>query len=405
MNKHLFMAAVALVAGASALSAQTQLLKQAEKSGGKPADVVKILTPAFSDPETSKMSQTYMIPANAFFKEYDELFGFKQLGKTPEGGDKKMSDDLLEGYAYYMKALSVDTVVDAKGKVKAKNSGKIINALSGHANDFNNAALSYWELKEYNNAYRAWDAFLGFYEDPRFQGKIVAQADTVLGEIYFNQALAAWQADSLQNALGAFANAQRKGYGKKQLYDYAMSVASLAKDQDAVIKWASEGNAKYGAEDPNYLGNIINVYLQNKEFDKAFNYIDKAIAAEPGNAQYYVIKGILYENQEKKPEAKEMFLKAVTLDPQNQQANSLYGASLCQEAYKLSDEAPTSAAEYQAYFDSKIKPLFIEATKYLEKAYTIDPENSGEALRYLDNIYYNLHDEKMQEDVKRRQGL
>ena len=100
-----------------------------------------------------------------------------------------------------------------------------------------------------------------------------------------------------------------------------------------------------------------------------------------------------------------MFLKAVTLDPQNQQANSLYGASLCQEAYKLSDEAPTSAAEYQAYFDSKIKPLFIEATKYLEKAYTIDPENSGEALRYLDNIYYNLHDEKMQEDVKRRQGL
>ena len=315
MNKHLFMAAVALVAGASALSAQTQLLKQAEKSGGKPADVVKILTPAFSDPETSKMSQTYMIPANAFFKEYDELFGFKQLGKTPEGGDKKMSDDLLEGYAYYMKALSVDTVVDAKGKVKAKNSGKIINALSGHANDFNNAALSYWELKEYNNAYRAWDAFLGFYEDPRFQGKIVAQADTVLGEIYFNQALAAWQADSLQNALGAFANAQRKGYGKKQLYDYAMSVASLAKDQDAVIKWASEGNAKYGAEDPNYLGNIINVHLQNKEFDKAFNYIDKAIAAEPGNAQYYVIKGILYENQEKKPEAKEMFLKAVTLDP------------------------------------------------------------------------------------------
>ena len=136
MNKHLFMAAVALVAGASALSAQTQLLKQAEKSGGKPADVVKILTPAFSDPETSKMSQTYMIPANAFFKEYDELFGFKQLGKTPEGGDKKMSDDLLEGYAYYMKALSVDTVVDAKGKVKAKNSGKIYKTIASHYNDF-----------------------------------------------------------------------------------------------------------------------------------------------------------------------------------------------------------------------------------------------------------------------------
>jgi len=404
MKKQLLMAAAAAIAGASALSAQTQLLKQAEKSGGSPAEVVKIITPAFSDPETSKMSQTYMIPGKAYFDEYDKLFGMKSLGKATDADNKKMSDDLLEGYNYFMKALAVDTVVDAKGKVKTKNSNKIISTLSGHSNDYNIAALTYWELKEYDNAYKAWDVFLGMHEDPRFQGKIMAQNDTILGEIYFNQALAAWQANQLDNALGSFTKAERKGYAKKQLYDYAMSVAVNKKDNEAVIKWASAGHEKF-PDEPNYLGNIINIYLQNKEFDKAFNTIDQAMANDPNNAQYYVIKGILYDNQEKKAEAKDMFAKAAQLDPQSAQANSLLGYAICQEAYKLSDEAPTSAAEYQAYFDGKIKPLFIEAAEYLEKAYNLDPENSSEALRYLENIYYNLHDEAKQEDVKRRQAL
>lgn len=404
MNKQLILAAAAIIAGTSALSAQTQLLKQAEKSGGSPAEVVAILTPAFSDPETSKMSQTYMIPAKAFFDEYDKLFGMKSLGKATDKDNKKMSDDLLEGYDYSMKALAVDTVVDAKGKVKTKNSSKIISTLSGHANDYNIAALTFWDLKEYGNAYKAWDIFLGMYDDPRFDGKLVAQADTVLGEIYFNQALAAWQADNLGNALKSFANAKRKGYSKKQLYDYAMSVASGNNDQEAVVMWASEGHEKF-PEDPNYLGMIINVYLQTKEYDKAFTTIDKAIATDPNNAQYYVIKGILYDTQDKKAEARDMFAKAVKLDPENAQANTYYGSALCQEAYRLSDEAPTSAAEYQTYFDTKIKPLFVEASEYLEKAYSIDPDNGGEALRYLENIYYNLHDEAKQEDVKRRQGL
>lgn len=407
MKKHLVLA-IAMTVGISGAFAQADVLKEAEraqKSGKAPKEVVTIITPAFSNPETSGMAQTYFIPGKAYFDEFDQLFGLKQFNKLPAGGDITMANDLLNGYDFFMKALPLDTVVDAKGKTKTKYSKDIVNTISGHASDYSNAALAFWNEKDYNGAYRAFGIYASIYQDEPFASKArnTAPADTLIGEIYFNQALAAWQADNLADALNAFSNAKNKGYNKKQLYDYALAVATAMKDNDAIYTWAQAGNAEYGKEDANYLGNIINIYLQNKDFDKAFATIDEAIANDPSNAQYYFVKGILYDNQEKKAEAKAMFKKALELNPENNGALTQYGVALCNEAYAMSDAEPAtnSAAEHQKYFDEKIKPLFEEAAIYLEKAWELDNDNM-DALRYLENIYYNLHDEAKEKEIKAR---
>lgn len=404
MKKHLVLAAAALFAGSTAVSAQMQVVKDAEraqKGGEAPAKVVEIITPAFTNPETAKLAQTYYIPGKAMFDEFDKLFGLKSLGRLGDGDGKKMADDLVQGYGYFIQALPLDSVTNEKGKVKTKYSKDIVNTITGHVSDYNDAAITYWDLKNYKGAYDAWDIFLNLYETEPFKAKLTAPADTVIAEVYFNQALAAWQADSLQNALNSFEKAREKGYSKKQLYDYALGVATGLKDNEATFKWAQLGNELYGKEDPNYLGYMINSYLQNKEFDKAFTTIDAAIASDPNNSQYYFVKGVLYDNMDKKADAKAMFAKAVELNGENVQALTQYGAALCQEAYALSDQAPTSVAESQAYFDQKIKPLFEEAAIYLEKAWQLDNDNN-DALRYLDNIYYNLRDEKKQAEIKQR---
>lgn len=404
MKKHLVLAVAALFAGSMAVSAQMQVVKDAEraqKGGEAPAKVVEIITPAFTNPETAKLAQTYYVPGKAMFEEFDKLFGLKSLGRLGDGDNKKMADDLVQGYGYFVKALPLDSVANEKGKIKTKYSKDIVNTISGHVSDYNEAALTYWDLKDYKGAYDAWDIFLNLYETEPFKAKLSAPADTVIAEVYFNQALAAWQAELLQNALNSFEKAREKGYSKKQLYDYALGVATGLKDNAAIFKWAERGNELYGKEDPNYLGYMINTYLQNKEFDKAFTTIDAAIASDPNNSQYYFVKGVLYDNMDKKADAKAMFAKAIELNGENVQALTQYGAALCQEAYTLGDQAPTNAAESQAYFDQKIKPLFEEAAIYLEKAWQLDNENM-DALRYLDNIYYNLRDEKKQEEIKQR---
>ena len=338
------------------------------------------------------------------FDEFDQLYALKQFNKLPEGGAIAMGNDLLGGYAFYMQALPLDSVKNEKGKVKTKYSKDIINTIAGHYGDYNQAAVDFWEAKQYMNAYMAWDCFINIVENPTLAAKVAnVPTDTVVGEIAFNQALAAWQADSLQLALNSFRFAQSKGYNKKTLYDYALAVAVSLGDDLTTFEVAKQGMEAYGSEDPTYIGYVINYYLQNKQFEQAFAMVDEAIASDPNNAQYYFIKGILYDNQDKKAEAKAEFRKAIDMDPENWQALLQYGRVLCEEAYALSDAAPTTAAEYETYFNEKIVPLFKEAADYLEKSWNINSENP-EALRYLENIYYNLHDDAMMQDVENRKN-
>lgn len=399
------------LATAVAASAQANVLKDAEramKEGKEAKDVVAIITPAFTNPETQNNAQTYVIPGKASFSQYDHLLGLKQFNKLPENGDKLMGSLLVQGYEYFAKALPLDSVADAKGKIKTKYSKDIINALVGHFSDYSNAGADLYNSKDYANAYKAWDIFCKIPEIPA-AGEALRKAktmpnDTIFGEIAFNQALAAWQSENLENALAAFLKAKKYGYTKKQLYDYAISVGTSLKNDDVVLALSQEALPLYGKEDPMYMSQIVNYYLQSKQLDKAFEIINQAIAQEPNNAQYYVIQGVLYENSDDpavKAKAIDAYKKGMEVDPKNDQAVYGYGRQICEQAYALADEAPTRADEYAEYFATKLKPLFEQAAQILEQAYTINPDNM-DVLKYLENVYYNLNDEKMLNDVKKR---
>ncbi|MCX4264037.1 MAG: hypothetical protein OSJ37_04890 [Muribaculaceae bacterium] len=399
------------LATAMAASAQANVLKDAEramKEGKEAKDVVAIITPAFTNPETQNNAQTYVIPGKASFSQYDHLLGLKQFNKLPENGDKLMGTLLVQGYEYFAKALPLDSVPDSKGKIKTKYSKDIIGTLVGHFSDYSNAGADLYNAKDYANAYKAWDIFCSIPEIPAAAESLrkskMMPSDTIFGEIAFNQALAAWQSDNLQNALDAFMKAKKFGYNKKQLYDYAISVASNLNNNDMVLELSKEAIPLYGKEDPMYMSQIVNFYLQSKQLDKAFEIINQAIAQEPNNAQYYVIQGVLYENSDDpavKAKAIDAYKKAKEIDPKNDQAVYGYGRQICEQAYALADEAPTRADEYAEYFATKLKPLFEQAAAILEEAYTINPDNM-DVLKYLENVYYNLNDEKMLNDVKKR---
>ncbi len=301
-----------------------------------------------------------------------------------------------------MKALPLDSVTDAKGKVKTKYSKDMVSKLAGHFSDYTSAGVDLFNAKDYKGAYDAWGIFGALAEMPEVAKKVANMpADTIFGEIYFNQGIAAWQMNDLKAALKSFLNAKSKGYTKKSVYDYALAVAAGDNNKEAVLEVAKEALPLYGKEDNTYMGQIVNYYLQNKELDKAFDVINQAIASEPDNAQYYVIQGVLYENAEKRAEAKAAYKKAVELDGENAQALYNYGRQICEDAYALGDSAPTSPEEYDAYYAEKIKPLFVEAATILEKAFEIDSENS-DILKYLENVYYNLRDEEKMEYTKTR---
>lgn len=407
MKKVLFLGVCALFGLGAA--AQQSVVKDAERAMKKEAnfvEVVKIITPAMSNPETQNNPQVYVIPGKTGFKQYDEIFALKQFGKAPEGSEKTMSEALLGGYDYMMKALPLDSLPDAKGKVKTKHSKDIINIIAGHYHDFNNTALEFWNLKNYGNAYRCWEIYVSLPEDARFTKLLQnVPADTIMAEITYNMALAAWQEDNLENALNAFMRAKAKGYTKKNLYDYAIAVATQLKKDDVVTALAEEALPLYGTEDANYVGYVINACLNKKEYDKALSMIDTAIANDPDNAQYYVIKGILFDQDEipaeKRGNSREQYQKATEIDPYNAQAQFQLGFSYYKEACAINDNAPTDEQAYGKIFFEQIKPIMLKGIGYLEQSYNLNEENL-DALKVLESAYYLINDET---NVTRIQGL
>lgn len=389
---------------AFAASAQQNVVKEAEKAmkANQPmAKVVEIVTPAFSDPTTKNHAQPYYIAGKAGFNEYDALLGKRSLGRADENTPVTMAHDLLSSYDYFMKALPLDSLPDEKGKVKPKYSKDIYSTLGGHFADFSNSAVDLWNAKEYANAYKSWGNYLKLAKDPRFAKFINGiPADTTLADIAYNQALAAWQADSLQQSLAAFRNAIKLGYNKKSVYEYAVAVATNAKDNDALLEFATAGNAKFGNEENQFLNQIINYYLQTEKYDEALAYLDKGISENPNNAQYYSLRGIIYDNQKQSDKAHADYAKALELDPANALGLFYMGRNIAAKAGEMQDAYDKN--DFESYKKSTIDPQYREAVGFLEKAYEVDQNNRPEVLKILEILYYNLNDNQGLESVKQR---
>ncbi len=419
MKKIALAAVVCLVAAGA--SAQINVVKDAEramKGNASLDDVVKIITPAFTNPETEQLAQTYYVPGKAAFNNADMLLVQRQLGQLDDKGIVAMAKNLLEGYNYFMKAFPLDSLPDAKGKIKPKYSKDMVNVLAGHYLDYNNAAIDFWGAQDFKGAYDAWTILLSMPKKHAIAKAIPSErqfADSTLSEIAFNRGLAAWQIEKLDDALAAFDQAKSMGYNKKQLYDYAIAVASQANKNDVVAAWANEAIPLYGKEDDSYIRQIINSQLQNGEFDKAKASIDAAIAEDPTNSQYQWVLGIIYNYRkdelrrevanaqgvtDEDPRVKEInqlhadsraaFQKAVELNPANAEAYSGLGMIIYEDAQIADAAAPVNAP--QSYYDQNVTPLLKKAAECYEKAVEINPEDAN-SLKALRIIYYNMNDE------------
>lgn len=393
------------VAATFGASAQMDVVKEAEgKTKGMTPDyaqALEIIQPALTNDATKGLAQTWYVAGKAAFGNYDKMFANKTLGQDVD--DKTMGHSLIDGYTYMMTALPLDSVTDAKGKVKTKYSKDIVKNVSENYTNYFRVGNILWEIEDYDGAYKAWDIYLSLPNDIRLgKSAPVAPADTIISEITFQKACAAWQAGNIPTARKDYDKALKLGYNKKNLFDYAISLAYQDGDEDAIYNLAKEALPLYGSEDTKYMQLIINYHITKKEYEKAKQMLNEAIAANPNDSQYYLLLGLLATEQKDPVEAEANYTKAVEIDPNNANAQLFLGSTLCEKAYALADQSTTlSQAEYEKVYSNQIKPLFLQAIEHLEKAYAADPEGptSGDALRYLRNAYYNAHDEANMERI------
>ena len=159
---------------AVAMTAQHRVVADAKKSINQLSmsvtsyqAAINKIKPALVNDETKSDPEAWYVAGKAYFGLYDKYKDTKMIGKKVD--THAMCNALLAGYDSYLHAMSLDTIreVDGKGKpridkntrqqrVKTRFSGDIVDQISKHAEEFNVAGGELYNIKEWNDAYKAW---------------------------------------------------------------------------------------------------------------------------------------------------------------------------------------------------------------------------------------------------------
>ena len=372
MKKTILLGAAAIMMAFSA-SAQMSLVKDLAKkatSGNvmEMATVLDQIEPAFTNPESANDVFTWYTAGKAAFGIYDEMYKMKIMQQPVD--DKMMNQALSAGFEFFQKALPLDSVVeldkagapklnkDGSKKVKTKYSKEIISALTAHMGDIANAGNVYLQASDWENAADAFGNYADIASSPFAIANGVAAADSTLSQVRFFQGYSQYQIKDYADAYENFTKARKLGYTDNNIVDFQTSS----------------------------LANMVQGMLDNNEYDKAYNFIDNALSADPNNGTLHDIKGFTVELKDGVDAALPFYRKATEVDPTY--ANGFFDVGRCLylQAQKIIDENPNAT---NSQLIPKIKPIYDDAIPFLKKASELNPDDT-KAKNVLDDILYKF---------------
>lgn len=307
--KKTFVAALCLLTAGS-MVAQKKAVDQASKMAGKPDKIEEartLIQGAMQNPETANDARTYYVAGQVEWKTYDNIKGINSL-KGINTLDENMAEMLMNGYNNYLKALELDKVPDAKGK-SLKYTKDIINQIGGHDWDFYSAGVNFYNNKNYPAAYDMLYASADIPANPAMQGMTTLIPDSTRGQIYYLAGISAYSSKNndgtpkLNEALKAFKASADLNYNEPNIYLFQIAcLDNLANGDSTLIKkyypqkmqLAREGFEKFGVQQPNYIGYIVDDYINEQNNPQgALDYLNAAIAKNPNVAKFMSMRGYI----------------------------------------------------------------------------------------------------------------
>ena len=373
MKKMILLGAAAMMAlGASA---QMSLVKDlAKKAGsGNPQAMIEVLEsiePAFTNPESAKDVLTWYTAGKAAFGLYDEMYKMKLMQQPIDDND--MAEALTAAYSFYQQALPLDSVVemdkngmpklnkDGSKKVKTKYSKEIIAALTSHLGDIANVGNIFLQKNDWAKAAAAFGNYADLASSKFAIEQGVATPDSILSEVRFYQGYSQYQVQDYENAYYSLDKARKLGYTDNNIVDFQTSA----------------------------LANMVQGMLDKNEYDKANNFIDNALKADPMNGTLHDIKGFTTELVSGVEAALPFYRKAAEVAPDYANAFFDVGRCLYLQAQKVIDDNPNMTDKD---LFPKIKPIYDEAIPFLEKAIKLNTNpDDKKAKNVLDDILYKF---------------
>ena len=343
---------------------------------------------ALKDSTTKNLAETWYVAGLIGNKENDILYQ-KALLKQPFDTIAKGSA-ILEAYNYFLQALKLDQLPDAKGKVKPRFSKDIKPMLKDYYSIQQNL-IAYgafqFEKKNYEGAVKTFEVFLEIPKLPVMNNEI--KMDSTYNMIAYYTAASASSAKMHDKAIALYEGLKDKKYETKSVYQALYEEYNAKKDTANFVVTLKEGLDKFPT-DAWFLQNLINYYIYSGKVKDALSYLDKAIEKEPNLAQYRYVKGNLEENQGNYEEARAAFDKAIELDPTQAESYAGIGRIYYNKAVKIL-EASAKIKDMKVYNaeTKKAEDLFKQSLPFFKKASEVNPKEI-EYKKTLKTLYYRM---------------
>lgn len=387
--KKISLLALGLVAGLT-VSAQPDVVKNAQGllKSKKYAEALEAVKPALSNPETKETAAPWYIAGKASQGIWDEAYVVTMTGQQlPYDQLKAVSHALIDAYNYYVAAMPLDSKPDMKGKVKPKYTKEMRKTIGENYRSYFQAGLNLYNTQDYPGAYEAWDIYVNLPENPNADPKAyVVDADSLVGQIAYYQALAAYFQKDYAKSMQKVEQALAKGYQEKTLYIVGLEAAGALKDEAAENKYAVAGNANYGADDISFLASIVSTQLQKENYQVCYEAINQSMAIAANDSiksSLYNVTAIVNERENKIDEAKANLDKSIALNPKNAKSYFDMGRLIQNGVAAQEDNADETTRQ------KVLAPELLKAVGFYEKSYELD-DSQTELPGHIYRIYYSL---------------
>lgn len=355
----------------------------------------ELINLALQDSTTKNQAETWYVAGLIGSKENDALYG-KALLKQPFDADAK-GKAILESYNYFLVAAKLDSMPDAKGKIKPKYSKDIKAKIKDYYTTQQNLiayGASLFEKKDYKGALKAFEVYLEIPKLPMMNHEIVE--DSTYNMIKYYSAVAATNAELHPKAIELYSQLKDKNYETKAVYQLLYQEYSTEKDTINSVKILKEGFEKFPSE-AWFLQNLINYFIYSGKTKDALVYLNTAIDREPNIAQYRYVKGNLDESLGNTDSALVSFDKAIQLDSTLAEAYAGKGRLYYNKAVKMVEDA-NNIKDVKLYNAAlkKTEVVFKQSVPFFKKAAELKPKEI-DYKKTLKTLYYRL---KMDSDYE-----
>lgn len=397
MKKSIFLAALMLIsvgcfAQKKAVSTARNLAQQEtpDFDGARAA-----IREALVNEETKDKAETWYVAGLIGYKQNEHIWLMGQMGQAVDNAVKGAAVE--ESIEYWLKAdeLAMIPTYDKKGNPKydLKTRKNIADKMVEYFQKQDLAIYASYLAEQDDdlgvaNAFKLHCDIPDFecMQDPKIQAKLVK--DTTYYQ-YMSYSLSYfYRAKAYDEALKMAERIAADPEHEVTAYQYYYDLYKLLGQPEVAKAKLAEAVERFPKE-PWFIQNMINDLVQAKDTLGAVAYLDKAIANDPSQSQYFHTKATLLSTLRRFDEAFTFFDKAIAMDPQNPEYYLNY-------AYSYSDKATTmlegtdnlSQKEYMAIKKQSDEVLKL-ALPYFEKAHELAPGDMNYA-RPLRQCYYRL---------------